>query len=184
MRTKKVGYGVIAAALLVLGWASVAFACSVLPQVSYSLLPESATPGSTVVVEGQNVRTQAQVEIRWNGVGGKVLALATPVNGAFSVPVQVPEATPGIYSLMLVTDNAGVGRTAFEVVGSATTAPKPQPAPHPWPGPSDAPIRADRAAGDPTMAGIGFLAIGLVGLFVGSTVAIVRRRRETVEVQQ
>lgn len=177
MRIRKAGYGVIGVTVLVLGWASVAFACSVLPQVSYSLLPESATPGSTVVVEGENVRTQTPVEIRWNGVGGKVLASVTPENGAFAVRVQIPDAAPGIYSLMLVTDNAGVGRTAFEVVGSAADASGSKATAEVWPSTEGA-VPSGTAAG-PSLAGVGLLAIGLVGLFAGTTVAVARRRRVT-----
>lgn len=175
MGMRKAGFGVIGVTMLVLGWVSVAFACTVLPQVSYSLLPESATPGSTVMVQGQNVRTQSPVEIRWNGVGGKVLASAIPDKGAFAVPVQIPEATPGIYSLMLVTENAGVGRTAFEVVGTATDAPTSRPGAQLWTS-TQASVPADGAA-DPSLVGVGLLAVGVVGLFAGSTVAVVRRRR-------
>lgn len=174
MGMRKAGLGIIGVTMMVMAWASVAFACSVLPQVSYSLLPESATPGSTVAVEGRNVRTQAPVEIRWNGVGGKVLASVTPVNGEFLVPVQVPEAAPGIYSLMLVTDNAGVGRTAFEVTGSAADTPASKPA-QLWPTTGSA-VPA-QGVGGPSLVGVGLLAVGLVGLFAGSTVAVARRRR-------
>lgn len=179
MDMRKAGFGVIGVTMMVMAWASMAFACSVLPQVSYSLLPESATPGSTVTVEGRNVRTQAPVEIRWNGVGGKVLASVTPLNGEFAVPVQVPEAAPGIYSLMLVTDNAGVGRTAFEVIGSATDAPASEPAAQLWPN-SDAAV--PHGSPGPSTVGVGLLAGGLVGLFAGTTVTVARRRRATVEV--
>lgn len=176
MVMRKAGFGVIGMTMLVLSWASVAFACSVLPQVSYSLLPESASPGSKVVVEGSNVRTQSPVEIRWNGVGGKVLASVTPTDGAFSVPVEIPEATPGIYSLMLVTDNAGVGRTAFEVIGSAADASASGPIVQLWPTTEGVAPTSGTAAG-PSLAGVGLLAIGLVGLFAGTTVAVARRRR-------
>lgn len=182
---RRAGYGVgMGVALTVLGWASVVFACTVLPQVSYSLLPESATPGSTVMVEGQNVKSQSPVEIRWNGVGGKVLASATPVNGTFSVPVQVPEAAPGIYSLMLVTDNAGVARTAFEVIGEAADAPAVKSAAQLWPRSAQGPAAAHGAAGKPSMVGVGLLAVGVVGLFAGFTAVVVGRRRATAEVQR
>lgn len=184
MEMRRAGYGVMGVALLVLGWASVVFACTVMPQVSYSLLPESATPGSTVTVEGKYVRSQSPVEIRWNGVGGKVLASVTPVNGAFSVPVQVPEAAPGIYSLMLVTDNAGVGRTSFEVIGGAADAPASAAAAQLWPGASDGPVPADGGATSPSLVGVGLLAVGVVGLFAGSTAAIVGRRRAKVQVRR
>lgn len=55
-----------AAVFVVLGVAGAAWACSPLPRV-YSVVPESAAPGETVLVRGQV--PSAVVEIRWNGVG-------------------------------------------------------------------------------------------------------------------
>lgn len=183
MRTRLAGLGIIGVAVLVLAWASVAFACTVQPQVRYSLLPESAEPGSAVMVEGRNLVTESPVEIRWDGVGGQVLAEATPVDGALSVPVQVPDVAPGVYSLMLVTENAGVGRTAFEVTGAAGDAPAPVSAAQLWPSPTVGLVTANPAAG-PSLAGVALLAVGLVGLFAGSAVAVTRRRRALVEVRR
>jgi hypothetical protein len=183
MDVRRAGYAVVVMALLVLGWASMALACTVQPQVRYSLLPESATPGSTVMVEGKNVATQSPVEIRWNGVGGKVLASATPLNGAFSVPVQVPEAEPGIYSLMLVTEKAGVGRTAFEVIAPAADGPATRPAAQLWPRPPEGPVPTD-GVGNAALVGVGLLAVGIVGLFAGSTAVVAYRRRAMAEVRR
>lgn len=184
MGMRRVRYGVMGVSLLVLGWASVVFACTVQPQVSYSLLPQSASPGSTVMVEGRNVKSQSPVEIRWNGVAGKVLASATPVDGAFSVPVQVPEAAPGIYSLMLVTDNAGVGRTAFEVIGGAADPAGVKSSAQLWPRPAQGYGPGDGAATSPSLVGVGLLAVGVVGLFAGSAAVVVGRRRAKVEVRR
>lgn len=174
MRMRRAGYGIIGVgAAVLIGWAGVAFACSPMPEV-YSVFPESAAPGSTVAVEGRSVTSPSPVEIRWNGVRGQVLAAATPVAGALSVPVQIPDVPPGVYSLSLVTAQ-GVGRTAFEVTGqprSETAA-----ASRVWPTVGDRGLAAAPSAAGPNVFGVGLLAVGLAGLFAGSTVAVARRRR-------
>jgi len=171
---RSTGSRVIAAAALgIVGWTGTAYACSALPQV-YSLLPEVASAGETVQVEGRSVRSAAPVEIRWNGVGGPVLASVTPVGGFLSVPVRVPDVAPGIYSLTLVTRDAGVARAAFEVTGGPGSAPAP----------SSVALWPTSAGGDlltapvsaPAPVGVVLLSVGLVGLFAGSTVALLRRR--------
>lgn len=160
------------------GWASVAFACTAQPQVSYSLLPESAAPGSSIAVRGAAVNTKLPVEIRWNGVKGAVLATAIPVNGTLWVPVQVPDVPPGIYSLVLVTGDAGVARTSFEVTGGAT--PAPQATAQLWPSVGDGQqVPGPDSLGHASL-GVALLTLGLVGLFAGSTVAVTRRRRVAV----
>lgn len=160
-----IGVGIVA------GWAGVAFACSPSPRVS-ALLPESASPGSTVVVQGQAV-TGSGVDIRWNGVRGKRLAVAEPdASGAFSVPVQVPDVAPGVYSLTLVDDSVSIGRMAFEVIGQAGSR---VPGVQVWPNMSAQPSIASPVAGGAN-AGMVMLGLGLVILAAGSTVAVARRR--------
>lgn len=174
MGMRRVFVGIIGVGLLTM--ASAAFACTAQPQVRYSLLPEAASPGATVLVEGSYVRTQGQVEVRWNGVSGALLAVATPAQGEISVPVQVPDVAPGVYSLMLVTDS-GVGRTPFEVTGSASNAPAAVSSAQLWPGATDGLVAAEPVSGGPGMIGVGLLAVGLVGLVGGSAVAVTQRRR-------
>lgn len=168
-------FGVTAAA--VLAWSSTAFACSAQPQVRYSLLPEASAPGATVLVEGEYVRSRQPVEIRWNGVAGPLLAIAKPERGALAVQVKVPEVAPGIYSLMLVSKDAGVGRTPFEVTGSAEDAPAALSATKLWPGAADAPALAAEVPVASSMIGVALLAVGLSGLFGAATVAVAHRRR-------
>lgn len=177
MRKSKVTSAAVATgAAVAAGWASVAFACSPMPRV-YSVLPESASPGSTVMVEGREVAAPAPVEIRWNGVRGEVLATATAgSDGTFSVPVRVPDVAPGVYSLTLVAPGVGVGRTAFEVTGSAASAPA-GPAVRLWPSASDAAPATAPASNGTSTAGVALLSVGLVGLAAGTTVAVTRRRR-------
>lgn len=173
--TRRTGSKVVAATVLgLVGWAGAAFACSPQPQV-YSLLPGVAAPGETVQVEGRSVTGAAPVEIRWNGVGGQLLAVATPVGGAVSVAVQVPDVAPGIYSLTLVNPDVGVGRTAIEVTGEAGAAAAVSSAGL-WPTAVDGALAPAAVSSTPGVAGLLLLGAGLVGLFGASTVVVVRRR--------
>lgn len=173
---KRVGasVGVVVGAIV---WAaSMAFACTVAPQVSYSLFPESAAPGQTVTVEGKAVSSREPVQIRWNSTKGKVLATTVATNGAFSVPVTIPEVPNGVYSLMLVTADAGVGRTALEVTGAPGVAAPAATSAQLWP--EAVTVKANPAPGPgPGQMGVALLAVGLVGLFAGSVVAVTHRRR-------
>jgi len=183
MGIRKAGYGVIGVGVAIVAtWASVAFACTVQPQVSYSLLPESASPGTTVVVRGESIATRSPVEIRWNGVGGRVLAEATADNGAFSVPVEIPQAAPGIYSLTIVTADGGVGRTALEVMGEEPSSPAP--ALQVWPSLATTPDVAAPDSRVPGAIGMALLAVGLVGLVAGSAFAVIRRRPAPATIQR
>lgn len=161
--------------VITVAWTGAAFACTAQPQV-YSLQPESATPGSAITVSGESVTGSSPVEIRWNGVGGPLLATATPVQGRFATQVKVPNVSPGIYSVMLVTSD-GTARAAFEVVGAA--APAPAPAAPLWAN-AGAPAVDSHASPGPSSLGVALLAVGLAGLFAGSAVAVVRRRPVTV----
>lgn len=154
--------------------AGAAFACTASAPAIYSIRPESATPGSTVVVQGTAVRSDAPVELRWNGARGELLAVATPSRGAFSVPVKLPAVAPGVYALSAVTADGSVGRTAIEVTavpGAAPVAPAPL-----WSGGAERGAPAV-AGGGLNPAGMVLLAVGLIGLFAGATVAVARRRR-------
>lgn len=177
MGTHRVGYSVVGLGVAIAaGWASVAFACSPLPQV-YSVLPEAATPGDTVVVRGQAVKSSAPVKIRWNGVNGPVLASAIPdAGGSFSVSMVVPEAAPGIYSLTLQTEDAGVNRAAIEVTAPATSASTSGRSAL-WPSLSAQPSVAAPEPGGANAAGVALLGVGLVALAGGTTAAVTRRRR-------
>lgn len=166
---------VAAAALGLVGWAGAAFACSPQPQV-YSLLPGVAAPGEKVQVEGRSVMGGAPVEIRWNGVGGQLLAVATPVGGQVSVAVQVPDVAPGIYSLTLVNPDVGMGRTAIEVTGTTGSAPAAASSAALWPTAVEGALAPAAVSSTPGAAGLVLLGAGLVGLFAASTAVVVRRR--------
>lgn len=171
---RRMSFGVVGISVAGLVWASAAFACSPLPKVS-SVSPESGAPGETVQVSGE-VRTGAPVEIRWNGVGGELLAVSRVGNdGMLSVPVRIPDVSPGVYSLTLVTKDVGVARTAVEVTvpgGSLPVA-----APQLWPSLAAQPLDAASASSGVSSLGVALLGVGLVGLFAGTTVAVARTRR-------
>lgn len=132
-------------------------------------------PRESVQVKGQ-VDRSGPVEIRWNGVGGELLATAFPgKDGIFSVPVQVPDVAPGIYSITVATQNAGVGRTALEVTAAGGALPSSTE--QLWPSLDSQPFQAAPSSTGVSPVGVGLLGAGLVGLFGASAVAVARTRR-------
>lgn len=108
--------------LLVVGAARSAFACA--PSPYLSVTPSSGWAGSTTTVKGENFQ-QLDVEIRWNGVTGTVLA--TTKGPSFSESVTIPNVEPGVYYMVAVAraaDGGVKGRAsgAFEVTPRTTTA--------------------------------------------------------------
>ncbi|HSH58973.1 MAG TPA: hypothetical protein VK988_04895 [Acidimicrobiales bacterium] len=169
---------------LVLAMASVAWACTIQARI-VAVTPGSGTERSALTVRGEGLGQSSTgaplpVEIRWNALDGPVVgtAVADP-SGNFSAEVTVPEAAPGVYSLLVVAEGAGLGRTAFEVTPSAV-APvpaSPSPVADAWAGDSAGVASPDApAAGLGLTVGVGMLAVGLVALFSGFTVAVSRRR--------
>lgn len=72
--------------------AALAWACT--PQAYIELSRASASPGGTVTVRGRGFIPR-EVQIRWNGSSGPLLAKATGPD--FSVEVTVPREGPGTY---------------------------------------------------------------------------------------
>lgn len=140
--------------------------------------PASAPAGTTVAVTGASVGApEGQVQIRWDSVTGPVLGTAdVNADGNFAASVAVPETTPGVHSLVVVAEGTGVARTSFEV---SPAAPATRPAALDVPAPL-ARQGAAPAPSDPSSAltvGASLLAVGLVALFSGVTLAGLRRRR-------
>jgi hypothetical protein len=167
----------------ILSLASVAWACTYAPRIM-NMGAQEGTSGSRVTVAGQGVAPEGVVEIRWNGVNGAKLAQTTAnANGDFSAVATVPDVAADVYSLFVVAGDAGVARTAFEVVGSPSapteaalaTAGSDSSAPRTaWA--TVKPLAAEKSS--PALAiGAGLLAVGLVILFAAFTVASVRGRR-------
>lgn len=111
-----VAIAVIASATVVSGRA---WGC--VPQPYVVLEPRaSGAAGTTVSVVGQNFGPGA-TELRWNGIGGPLLTKAT--GASFSVPLVIPSATEGVYTLVALSRSPDGGISsavpiAFQVTGS------------------------------------------------------------------
>lgn len=125
-------------------------------------------------MRGQSVG-ESQVEIRWNGVRGEVLATVKAQAALFAVPVKIPAVEPGIYSMTVVTPDSGINRTAIEVTGAASS-PSATPAKL-WPTLASAPSATAPGSAGVSPVGVALLSVGLVGLASGSVAAAARRRR-------
>jgi hypothetical protein len=100
----------------VLATCSVAWAAA----ASFSVSPSSGPGGTTVQATGSGFPS-APVEIRWGSHHGTLLE--TALGPDFSVPVTIPTAAPGIYSLSAAPAGDHASDTevaaAFEVTGSS-----------------------------------------------------------------
>jgi len=96
---------------MVLGVASLAFACSPYAKLT-SLSTSTGLPGDTITVSGGDF--WSSVLIRWGGFDGPVLATAANGTG-FTVPVRIPEsAQPGTYLIAgVATAPALNGQVAY-----------------------------------------------------------------------
>lgn len=165
----------LVAAVAVVG---AAWAC--VPQPLVTVRPASSGPaGTEVTVEGLAVN--GALEIRWNSVDGPRLATAT--GPSFSVQVTIPEAPPGLYSVIVLERKpdaslASTGRAAFLVTGA-----DPMPSGKPVPPPRNAarPAVVWDSSVSPAlvvlavMGGAALLALGAVGG------ALLTRRRHARE---
>jgi hypothetical protein len=125
---------VLVPALSVIGAAG-ALACVRQPLVVVQ--PQSSgPPGTRVTVAGTGF-SDDRTELRWNGQDGPLLGTAT--GPEFSVPVTIPEAPGGLYSLVAVlrSPDGSIGnavRASFQITagtapagatGTGTAAPAP-----------------------------------------------------------
>ena len=125
MRLGRAGMAGLATAGALVVAAGVSWACT--PQASVVTSPGTASAGSTVTVTGGSFYSGAgygAVEVRWDG--GVLLASAP--GPSFSLQVQVPNAPPGVYSVVAQQKDAqgavaGTASTAFTVSDPATTTP-------------------------------------------------------------
>ena len=184
--------GVLIAAV-VLGVASFAWACTNFARVD-AINPPADAPRSEVTVRGAGVGPNALVQLRWNALDGQVIgSAAADGNGGFSVKGLVPaNALPGVYSVIAVAGQTGVGRAAFEVTAPAGTTAVPALTGAGgingadsglWKGfSSNGPgLDGTGSTNLPVELGFGILAVGLAALATGAAVATVRRRRLSVD---
>lgn len=162
--------------VLLLVAVSAAWACTGQPRV-FTVSQPAAAEGQAVEARGEATQANRPIAIRWNNLEGEVLgAGVTDATGAFAVPITLPKAAPGIYSVVLTGDTAA-GRTTIEITapgdadGVRATAPD---APWSRPGPE---LAQPGQFGREATVGALFLSIGMVGLFVAFAVAASGRRR-------
>lgn len=186
--------GAALAAGLLLALPVAAWACTVQPRI-LQISPGAGTSGSNVLVEGQAVvggqptvlgGSSSSVKIIWNDLSGPVLATVQPDRwGNFSASVKLPQARPGVYTLLAASDQGALARTVFEVRSSAPGVGSPSEtgvetaAADLWKG-----FGAGQSFGEPSAspagrgglaAGTGLLAAGGICSTIGLA-AVVRRR--------
>ncbi len=100
--------------------AGAAWACTSQPRL-LMVSPNRSPKAEAVRITGEGIVADQAAIIRWNTINGPKLAEVAPSHaGSFSTTITIPDASPGIYFILIETAN-GVGRAAFEV-----TAPGPE----------------------------------------------------------
>lgn len=101
---RSVGLVAVAAALMIFGAASVAWACTQQAFIG-SISPGSGPAGSRATVTAR-MFNPGPVQIRWNSTDGTLLATGTGPD--FAVAVTIPNATPDTYSVVAVQREGNV----------------------------------------------------------------------------
>jgi hypothetical protein len=111
--------GLLAPGVVAVG---LAYACT--PQANIHT-DTSGVAGTRVLVSGDEFAPAGRVDIHWGSTTGPVLATAT--GPSFRTSVTIPEAPPGVYTIVALGLDAanavaGEGRQAFEVIGAEPAA--------------------------------------------------------------
>lgn len=159
--------------------ATAAWACTPQPR-SFAVSPSMAVAGSAASVVGQGVAPGEPVEVRWNRLDGGVIGTAVAdERGRFRADVRIPEAAPGVYSVLFAAGGqpskaTGVGRLAFEVAGSNGQRASSE-RPEFWS--SQPETHRSNPNGNSLALGAGLASLGAVTLSAGATLAVLRRTR-------
>lgn len=178
-RRARLGVGVLAIAAVAL-FGSVAWACT--PQsIIYPVTPIAAPPMEKVVVAGELLQP-GPAEIRWNALNGPNLAAVekTDAELGFSVEATLPEVSPGVYYLLLVSGDKVVARSAVEVTAPRSRSGFATPDLFTTGLDSSAPSDSD-SSGRMLLVGVGLLAAGLVVLSAVGLAAPRRTKRVRLE---
>lgn len=107
---------------LVIGGASLAWACTRLPTITLS--PSAGRAGSQTQVTGKAFLPAEPIEVHWNGIEGDVIAHA--IGPDFSVAVTIPAGVAdGVYYLV-ATAPGSRAQTSFQVRTRTTTSGSPE----------------------------------------------------------
>lgn len=184
------GAGLVAA---VVAATSIAWACTAWTGM-YPLSEPAGPSGTEVTVRGTSP-VAGPVEIRWDGLKGKVLgvtqAAAREQGGEFVADVKIPKAAPGVHYVVVVSSGqGGWSRAAFKIPGKAAPAVadltpagdraevNPLLTAEPlWSPPEP---QATRSSNPAVMAGMVLLSVGMVAMVVSFGVAGIRRSRSRV----
>jgi len=174
------------ALLLVLSAAAAAWACTPQTRLFAPEIPKGPS-GTQVTIKGDGAPAGTPVTIEWGTLKGAKRAETTAdASGAFSVALEVPQTSPGIYFIVATPQSGGaaVARQVYQVTGPGSE--NPASASDLWSGFST--TSGHLASAEPTasqaartngtaLAGAGLVVLAAVGgAFVSST-AIRRRRR-------
>lgn len=169
------------AGVMIVAFGATAWACTAFTTLSG---PKSGVAESQVTVEGESLIREAdadkEVELRWNGVEGPLLAeITTNGRGAMEAAVTIPDTAPGIYFIVAVAEDRGVARMSFEVMPSPGN---PAPVVDPLTEVATADGLGSPAADQPdfsVLLGVALLSVGLV-LLAGGTAVLVSNRRKAL----
>lgn len=148
-------------AAVVGGKAADAYGC--VPQPFILVRPQaSAAAGTEVKVDGQLFPNGSRIEIRWNATDGPLLA--TTQSADFSVPITIPSAPAGLYTVLALSRSQSgvqgeVARAGFQVTGAA---PAPPPAASPPEARPEPPSSGGGTSFASVAAAVGLVALGLV----------------------
>lgn len=180
MSLRRVGsVAVVGVAGMVFTGGAWAWACTVQPRV-VSTSAESGPPRSAITVRGEAVAPAGPVELRWDGVRGPVIGTAVADESRrFEARATIPDSDPGIHAIMVVSQDAGVGRIPFEVTPSSASTATAARVSSPW-----TVAGTDSSGGSGTggalLVGAGLLGVGAAALSGGAAVAALGRRRVPV----
>lgn len=191
MRVRRSGILVGAAIVVaVVAATSVAWACTAWTGM-YPLSEPAGPAGTEVTVRGTSP-IPGPVEIRWDGLKGKILGVtqagAREQGGEFIADVKIPKAAPGVHYVVVVSSGqGGWSRAAFKIPGKSgapvadltpagdrTEVNRLLSAEALWSPPEP---QATRSTNPAVAAGMALLSIGMVALVVTFGVAGVRRSR-------
>ena len=102
----------LAVAAVVVGAASLAWACT--PQAQITLSPQEGAPGSTVIVRGSQFVPDQPVQIYWGSSSGTPLGQAT--GPSFSKAVTIPENASAGVTNVVARSGVWEAKDAFKVV--------------------------------------------------------------------
>lgn len=119
-QARRVGLLLVVFAGLLLGGASLAWACT--PNAHIRLSPNQGSAGDQTTVIGDNFVEGGRVEIRWDGSDGEILAETTGSN--FREEVTIPDVPPDDYTIVAVGydytgEVAGKGAANYHVQASS-----------------------------------------------------------------